>query len=95
MVDPTPPDVLDIEGPEGAGPEPRTIPEWQEWVRRFLAIALVTIFGVEALGGMVALWLCSEHLQELKDILTLILGPTVALAGSATGFYFARAGIEP
>jgi hypothetical protein len=86
-----PTDAIEIPEPEGAEPQSRgfTIPERQEWARTWLALSLVAIFGVEVTGSMVALWVCGARLQELKDILTLVLGPTVALVGSATGFYFA------
>jgi hypothetical protein len=94
MADSTSPAVLDIEGPEGAGPEPTTVAGSREWVRRFLAVSLVVIFGIEVLGAMLSVWFSTQHLQELKDILTLILSPTVALAGSATGFYFGRSATE-
>jgi hypothetical protein len=90
-----PPTDAEVGEPRGA--EPReiraTIPERQEHARQYLAFALVGIFGLEVLGSMLALWFCvrADLLQNLKDILTLILGPTVALVGSATGFYFATA----
>lgn len=95
MANSTSPETLDIEGPEGAGPQPRTTSEWREWVRRFLAISLVVIFGIEVVGAMLFLWFCPQHFQELKDTLTIILGPTVALAGSATGFYFGQVSTQP
>jgi heme A synthase len=94
-MDSAPYPVIDIGDPAGAGPQPKTLDEWREWVRRALALVLVGIFGLEVLGAMLALWFGSAHLQELKDILTLILGPTVALAGSAIGFYFGRGAVEP
>lgn len=78
--------------PGSAGPRAvrPTLPERQEDARRILALVLVGIFGFEVIVAMLALWLNrGDHdLQALKDILTLILGPTVALVGSVTGFYF-------
>jgi hypothetical protein len=81
---------FEIETPS-TGPEARkaTIPEKQEDARRTLAIALVVIFGIEVIGAMLALWFCKPPMiDSIKEVLTLILGPTVALVGSATGFYF-------
>ena len=64
----SPPPVIDIGDPTGAGPEPRSTDEWREWVRRALALTLVGIFAAEVLGAMLALWLCSAHLQDLKEL---------------------------
>jgi hypothetical protein len=85
-----PPGVLEIPDPEGAEPERRraSVPERRETARLGVAIALVVIFGIEVIGAMLALWLCSARMAELKDILSLILSPTVALVGAVTGFYF-------
>ena len=86
------PPPLDIDLPEaGGGPEAKkiTIPERRERARERIAMLLVIIFAIEVLGAMLALWLCGEtRLQQLKDILPLILGPTVAVVGSVLGFYF-------
>jgi hypothetical protein len=73
----------------GAGPgaTPITIPERRERARAWIALSLVGIFGFEVVGAFVALWFCTR-LQELKDVITLILGPTVAVIGSVLGFYF-------
>jgi predicted esterase YcpF (UPF0227 family) len=52
----------------------------------------VVIFGIVILFAMfgLRLWCKNDQdVQHLKDILALILGPTVALVGSAMGFYFA------
>jgi hypothetical protein len=59
----------------------------REDARRLLAISLVAIFGVEVVAALLTV-LCGRDLATIKDILTIILGPTVALVGSATGFYF-------
>lgn len=78
-----------IQPPEGAEPRSQktTVPERRESARQLLAIVLVGIFGFEVFGAMVALWLCGD-IRGLKELLTLIIGPTVALVGSVTGFYF-------
>jgi hypothetical protein len=66
-----------------------TIPEKQEDARRFLALWLVAIFGFEVFAAMAALLLCKPaQISDVKELLTVILSPTVALVGSATGFYF-------
>lgn len=39
-------------------------------------------------------WPDKERLDALKDLLTVTLGPTVALLGSAIGFYFGRRGAD-
>lgn len=87
----TPPPIdVDIPEPGGGGPGTKeiTIPERREWIRGLIAIILVAIFGLEVLGAMLVLWLCSTQLQQLKELLPLILSPTVAVVGSVLGFYF-------
>jgi hypothetical protein len=84
-IDVSPPDPPSVRGPISF---PITIPERREIARAWIAKVLVGIFGFEVLGAILAVWFCSEKQQELKDILTLILGPTVAVIGSVLGFYF-------
>jgi hypothetical protein len=97
MAEPPPgePEAEEIEIPEieDAEPEPRpiTIPERRERTRERIAYILVFIFGFEVVAAMLALLFCGADLRGLKDLLTLILTPTVALAGSVIGFYFATA----
>ena len=87
-----PPTDDEVREPSGAGPGEvkTTISEWQEAARRRLAYILVTIFGGEISIAMLVLllWKTEQDIQHLKDLLTLILSPTVALVGSAMGFYF-------
>jgi hypothetical protein len=85
------PEPITISDPASDGPESKkvTLAEKQEDARRALAIILVLIFAGEVLGAMLALWTSnSPPINDIKEILTMILGPTVALVGSAMGFYF-------
>jgi hypothetical protein len=61
----------------------------QELARRRIAYALVGILGAEVLLSLLFL-ICFFHvtIESLRSIMTIIFGPTVALVGSATGFYF-------
>jgi hypothetical protein len=81
---------LEIPEPGGAEPEAKSvnIPELRERARKWIAIGLVIIFGLEVLGSMAAAWFCSIDTHNIKDIMELVLGPTVALVGSVVGFYF-------
>jgi hypothetical protein len=89
MADTPAPTAIDIAGPP---PPPiarrTTIPERRESARKTLALILVGIFGIEVIGALAALVFFGVNLQDLKDIIPLILGPTVALVGSVVGFYF-------
>lgn len=72
----------------------RTIPEWQELARRRLALCLVALLAVEILGFMGGVLVppifgVPAPIESLKEMMVIIFGPTVALVGSATGFYFA------
>jgi hypothetical protein len=80
-----------------APPEPRTKPSEpivREHFRGWIAVGLVALFVVEVLGGGVfLLWggpPYAERVQALKDFAVIFVGPTAALAGSVTAFYFSR-----
>jgi hypothetical protein len=86
-------DLLDLgDRPHRGGPEhpPR--------VRRAVTVWLIGLFGFQilaALGFAFIPWSqpdMKEHLDTLKDVLTITFGPTVTLLGSAIGFYFGREG---
>lgn len=69
-------------------------PRFREPIRGILAIGLVVIFATEIWAGM-SFGLSgappyAERIQALKDIAAIFLGPTIALVGAATGFYFGR-----
>ena len=88
-----PPKTVTVEAPD-KGPKARSLPVLQEGARQKLMLALVAILGIEILFAMTATWLpqvwggTNMSLDNLKEIMTLIFGPTIALVGSATGFYF-------
>ena len=92
MAEPTGEHALDLE--EVAPPievepqsRPISIPELRERARSRLAMSLLIILGIEVTAAFVALF-CGFFPSDIKDILTVILSPTVALVGSALGFYF-------
>jgi len=84
------PAPLDISETESEEPNPRafTLPELREKARQWIAWALVAIFGVEVLGAMAAARFCKTDIQNIKDIMELILSPTIGLVGAVVGFYF-------
>lgn len=64
-------------------PEPR-----RETVRLILAGALVALVVIEVLAGFIAL-MVGTSIDDLRVLLQIVFSPSVALAASATGFYFA------
>jgi hypothetical protein len=64
-------------------PEPR-----RERVRGWLAAALVGLVAFEVVAAFLALALGAET-ANIRSLLEVLFAPSVALAGSATGFYFA------
>jgi hypothetical protein len=79
------------------GPPPATIPHEllldQERSRRWLMIWLVIVFGTEVIFVLLAMtvpamWCKTVPVDEIKEVMLIIFGPTIALVGSATGFYF-------
>jgi hypothetical protein len=84
---------------EVAGPvEPRSIEFRREDTRSKLAYFLVGIFAVEVAAALISvlfskwLGLGANGSASVKDILSVVFSPTVALVGSAIGFYFANEG---
>lgn len=70
----------------------------REPARAFLAFSLFGLFVIEVVAGR---WFAlfgyplasppfADRLQILKDVSAIFVGPTIALVGSATAFYFAR-----
>jgi hypothetical protein len=87
-----PPDVVvDIDDIPTPATVRRSIAERQEDARRIITYILLGIFGVEVLLSLVMVWCIKRTgmVEDLKQIMTIIFGPTAALVGSATGFYFA------
>ena len=64
-------------------PEPK-----RENVRLLLAASLVGLVIFETVAGFAAL-LAGVSIESLRILLQIVFSPSVALAGSATGFYFA------
>ena len=92
-------DVVDIQDriTEAPGQKRIPLPHQQETARRRIAYLLIGIFAVEVLFALVAHWLPPNlwwdaegmTVADIKEIMVIVFGPTGALVGSATGFYFA------
>jgi hypothetical protein len=83
-------------GPPSAPATGPQEPRFREPIRGLLAMGIVLIFAGEVAAGM-SFSLSgnspyAERIQALKDVSAIFLGPTIALAGAATGFYFGRSG---
>ena len=82
--------VARIRTPEQGKPE---APKPDDWVRAALAFALFGLLSIEVVGALWVVVRCNgtpdnATIENLKSILTLVLSPTVALFGAATGFYY-------
>ena len=65
----------------------------QETARKRLAYSLIAILAVEVVFACSALFISKRfelgiEVRDITEIMVVIFGPTVALVGSATGFYF-------
>lgn len=78
-------DTVRLPTPRGRGSE--------DWVRALLAVRLFVLLASE-IGCALYVILDpnfvkdDKSIEHLKDVLTLVLSPTVALFGPATGFYY-------
>ena len=78
-------DVEDLPSPEVKpyDPEPQ-----REKLRGYLAGGLVLLLAVIVLLAFGTMWSKWASEAEIKDLLSTIFPPLVALAGTAIGFYF-------
>jgi Na+/citrate or Na+/malate symporter len=65
----------------------------QEWARQWLAFGLLGVLAAEVFFALVVMVAASLFCTKvptdfLKEVMVIVFGPTVALVGSATGFYF-------
>ena len=80
-------------------PEPPVIgpqePKQREWVRAALAGTAIVIFAAEVVFSVCFLAHTAPQdlngaITAIKEFALIFLGPTVALVGATTGFYFGR-----
>lgn len=75
-----------------SGPAYRTVrydpARARESVRGWIALSLIALLALIIGASFVFMWLHPDKEKSLHDLLALILGPMIALVGSATGFYF-------
>lgn len=94
---------LTTEEAEGALPEEAPVFELsplerRERTRERLALILVLVLAGLVIVSVIAALLAHddpERLGQLKDILSMILGPIVGLVGAVTGFYFGEQSRSP
>lgn len=95
---PVPLKELDLTGdpPSSEPKKPSTVPynldRHRENTRGMIALILVGLLAVVLLLAMGGLIWGNMEMKDLKELLTIILGPLVALVGAATGFYFGGGG---
>jgi len=86
-----------VEGPEVAYPplseyRPQEVPydpsRHRELVRSILAIGSIGLVALEVIGFLWMFAFGTRDFGELKDLVGVILSPSIALASAATGFYF-------
>lgn len=89
---------LDLTGdpPSSEPKKPATVPynidRHRESTRGLIALILVGLLAAVLLVAMAGLISGHAEMKDLKELLTIILGPLVALVGAATGFYFGGGG---
>lgn len=87
---------LDLTGEQAsdgdAALEPSTVPynsdQDRERVRGHVALGLIWLLALVVVGSFVGLVTKTMEMKDLKELLTIVLGPLIALVGAATGFYF-------
>jgi hypothetical protein len=87
---------LDLTGEQAsegdAALEPSTVPynseQDRERVRGLVALLLIGLLAFAVVGSFIGLATKMIEMKDLKELLTIVLGPLIALVGAATGFYF-------
>jgi hypothetical protein len=78
----------DASVPDQSPSRPYDREQERDTVRGLLALLLVFLLIGVVLAAWVSLWFRLAPEPEIKDLLSVILPPVVALVGSAIGFYF-------
>lgn len=87
-------DLTQVEpkAPVDSLPIPKTAPydpaKTREWTRVFLSGTLVFILAIVVIAPLIMLWGKWATITDLKELLTILVSPVVALVGAAVGFYF-------
>jgi hypothetical protein len=79
--------------PPGPPPAPAVGAVWnpepaREKIRGAVAVGLIVLLGVIAIGSFVLLSTDTLTLDEVEGLLTALFTPLLALTGTALGFYF-------
>jgi hypothetical protein len=79
--------------PPGPPPSPAVGALWnpepaREKIRGAVAVGLIVLLGVIAIGSFVLLSTDTLTLDEVEGLLTALFTPLLALTGTALGFYF-------
>lgn len=78
------------------GPPPDTLPTVKETspgletTRAQIARALVALLAVVILFSFLTLWMAQPSGADLRELLTIIFSPLIALVSGAVGFYFGK-----
>ena len=87
-------DLTEEKATEGDGSvlEPSTVPynsdEDRERIRGLVALVLIGLLAAVVVGSFIGLATGTIEMKDLKELLTILFGPLIALVGAATGFYF-------
>ena len=57
-------------------------------VRATIAYALLAIFALEVIAAFVMIIVVDDFSEKVREVLSIIFSPTVALVGAATGCYY-------
>lgn len=87
---------IDTEGVDATLPQALPAPQVikydpsqdRERARGWLAGSLIALLGGIAFGSFATLWWTSVKPADLKDLISLLMGPVGTLTGMAVGFYF-------
>lgn len=80
-------EIIQVEAPLQPLTEP--VEAQREKMRGFVALALLALLSAEVILSLATYWFVGESKTKvIADWLTVVISPTVALLGAATGFYY-------
>lgn len=91
------PKVVDLEQGQGqkatpAAPPPVSLPSYPDKIRGRIAMALIALVAAVVAASFLTIWAGTVFpgikYANLKDLLTIVFGPLIALAAAAVGYYF-------
>jgi hypothetical protein len=67
----------------------------REWLRALLASLIVGSFAFIVVGTFATLWMHTDStINDLREMIHILISPTIGIVGAVMGFYFGERGFD-